>query len=480
MRAHIVPALPRRRNWRRAVAASLAALALGGTGCNLLEVSNPNNVLDSSLDDASAAPSIANGAVGLTIRALNGMLDVYGTATDELDWVGSQDGFNQLDLGNVSRTQLQFSDYGYQQMATARWTGDQAIARLRAFDEATPRELLNRNDLTTAYLYSAINYVTIGDMFDDFPIASDRATGAAPVGEANMSAVYDTAVAYLDRGLVIATATNNAALRTQILAMRARAKYSKALWAKLNPPTPQPGASPVPVPSPLVNDAGASADAAAALTLMGAADFTLTVTPTPTSVTVNINTVAVNNLGNDLNNRREVRIGQAYATPDPAAQGQNRTLVTGGQPVIALNDPVSGQPDVALRARVATLINGGQFLPAIVVSAREMQLILAEAALAQGNTAEFTTRVNAVRAFTPGLPAYAGTGPAPQALLAHMRRVNLFMQGRRLADMYRFGQRDPKWEQTSVAYTTRGCFFPITQTERQSNPAVPARELCGG
>jgi hypothetical protein len=479
MRALTAPPRAPRRPWRRAAATSLAAIALGA-GCNLLDVSNPNNVLDTSLDDATAAPSIATGVVGLTIRALNGMLDVYGTATDELDWVGSQDGFNQLDLGNVSRTQLQFSDNGYLQTASARWTGDQAIARLRAFDEATPRQLLNRNDLTTAYLYTAITYVTIGDMFDDFPIASDRATGAPPVGEANMSVVYDTAVAYLDRGLLIATATNNAALRTQILAMRARAKYSKALWAKLNPPTPQPGAAPIPVANPLVNDAGASADAVAALALMGGADFTLTVTPTPTSVTAIINVAAVNNLGNDLNNRREVRIGRAYATPDPTAQGQNRTLVTAGQPVIALNDPVSGQPDLALRARVSTLINGGQFLPAIVVSAREMQLILAEAALAQGNTAEFTTRVNAVRAFTPGLPAYTGAGVAPEALLAHMRRVNLFMQGRRLADMYRFGERDPRWEQTSVAYTTRGCFFPITQTERQSNPGVPARELCGG
>src|SRR5688500_530848 len=165
--------------------------------------------------------------------------------------------------------------------------------------------------------------------------------------------------------------------------MRARAKYSRALWAKLNPPLRQTGAA-QPVASPLVNDAGASADAVAALALMGAADFTLTVQPTTTGT-------AGNNLGNDLNTRREVRIGQAHATPDPAAQGQNRTLIANGQPVIALNDPITGQPDLALRARVSTLINGGQFLPATVVSAREMHLILAEAALAQGNTAEFTS-----------------------------------------------------------------------------------------
>jgi hypothetical protein len=47
--------------------------------------------------------------------------------------------------------------------------------------------------------------------------------------------------------------------------------------------------------------------------------------------------------------------------------------------------------------------------------------------------------------------------------------VNLFLQGRRLSDMYRFGERDARWQTGSAAYTTRGCFLPITFTERQSN-----------
>ena len=154
--------------------------------------------------------------------------------------------------------------------------------------------------------------------------------------------------------------------------------------------------------------------------------------------------------------------------------------MVGGQPVIVLADPVSGQPDPALRARIAQMINAGLTVPMIVVSAREMHLILAEAALARGDVPTFTTQVNAVRAFTPGLPAYTGAGVDPQALLAHMRRVNLYMQGRRLADMYRFGERDPRWQQTSFAYTRRGCFFPITQTERGSNPNTIPRPLCEG
>ena len=289
-------------------AVAVALLGLAAAGCGVLDVTNPNNVIEENLETPAAATPIANGVVGAATRALNSMLDVYGTASDELDFVGSQDGFLQLDVGNVSNPVLQFSDNGFRQLAMARWTGDDAIRRLEAFD-AAGQIAQNRNDLATAYLYTAIVYVTIGDMLDDFPLASDRATGGAPLGEGNMAQVYDSAVVYLDRGLAVATATGSAPLRTQILAMRARAKYSKALWEKLNPPAVQ-GAAPAPVADPLVNDAGANADAAAALALMAGADFTLTLTPTPASVDGNL-VANINNLGNDLNVRREVRIGQA-------------------------------------------------------------------------------------------------------------------------------------------------------------------------
>jgi hypothetical protein len=297
-------------------------------------------------------------------------------------------------------------------------------------------------------------------------------TSAAPIGETNMKAVYDTAVAYLDRGLAVATAINSAPLRTQILGMRARAKFSRALWVKLNPPGKY-GGTPAPITSPLVNDAEASADATAALALMGSADYAFTITPSSQNT-------AGNNLGNDLNTRREMRIGQAYAQPDPAAQGQNRTLIANGQPVIVLNDPVTNAPDVALRARVNALITGGQFLPMTVVSAREMQLILAEAALAAGSQAEVVSRINAVRTLAGETPAWNGTSPDALTMLRFERRVNLFLQGRRLQDMYRFGERDARWQTASVAYTTRGCFFPITTTERLSNAKVTTQPVCSG
>jgi starch-binding outer membrane protein, SusD/RagB family len=454
-----------RRGFRAAAAAAIVAAV---AACNALDVNNPNNVSEESLDDPSAAAPLANGVVGGAIRAVNSVIDVYGTASDELDFVGSQDGFFQIDVGNFWNPVIQFSDNAYQRVAEARWTADEALRRMVEWDRDA--QLASRADLATTYLYGAVIYTTIGDAFDDFVI-SDRRDAGAPIGEQNMRQVYDTAVAYLDRGLTIATALNNTTLRQQILAMRARAKHARAVWPKINPAARYPDGGATAVADPLVNDAGAVADAQAALALGGGADWVFSVTPSPTGA-------QGNNFGNDLNQRREMRIGQAYAQPDPAAQGQNRTLIRDGQPVIVLNDPVTGQADLALRARVNALITGGQFLPLTLASAREMHLIIAEGALAAGNTAEFTTRINAVRALTAGRTPWNGTTPSAQAILRHERRVNLFLQGRRLQDMYRFGERDARWQTGSAAFRARGCFFPITATERQTNTQITARPAC--
>ena len=65
-----------------------------------------------------------------------------------------------------------------------------------------------------------------------------------------------------------------------------------------------------------------------------------------------------------------------------------------------------------------------------------MHLILAENSLANGDNAGFTTHINHIRAMD-GLTEYSGQIDA-QEMLLHTRRVNLFLQGRRLSDHYRF------------------------------------------
>ena len=110
-----------------------------------------------------------------------------------------------------------------------------------------------------------------------------------------------------------------------------------------------------------------------------------------------------------------------------------------------------------------------------------MMLIIAEVALARGNMAEFTTRINALRALNQ-LPPWTGVAPQPSArdILIHERRVNLFLQGSRLNDMYRFGIVDPEWSAQSDAVTCPGSQFPIVDVERQTNPNVKAAQPgCG-
>jgi len=94
-----------------------------------------------------------------------------------------------------------------------------------------------------------------------------------------------------------------------------------------------------------------------------------------------------------------------------------------------------------------------------------------EASLASGNATDFRTRINAVRA-VDALPAWDGTTPPARDMLIHERRVNLFLQTRRLHDMYRFGLKADRWLPNSVA-ALKACFFPITAIERQSNPLAP-------
>ncbi|MCZ6918506.1 MAG: hypothetical protein O7I93_17155, partial [Gemmatimonadetes bacterium] len=69
---------------------------------------------------------------------------------------------------------------------------------------------------------------------------------------------------------------------------------------------------------------------------------------------------------------------------------------------------------------------------------------------------------------TPWVSGGAGM-PAAQDLLIHERRVNLFLQGRRLNDMYRFGVQSSMWEASSPAATNPGTFLPITKIELDAN-----------
>jgi len=443
--------------FRRAARTALAATALlmAAPACSVFDtnVTNPNAIEEAALGDPASAPTLANGLNSAVTRMITSVYGPYSVASDELTWVGSRENWGLLDGGDVSDPLNEYNDAAYPLASEARWLSNYTIDRLELFSK--DGSLRNPTDLARTYVYAAVAYITIGDNYDDFILSSDRTKPAAPLGEANMLQVYDSAIVYLDRAFPIAKNANSIDLQSQILGLRARAKFAKALWKLLKPARTTPS-------NPLINDATANADASAALAVMTTGyRYRLTAT------TANTGT---NNVGSEMNSRQEIRAGGEYINPDPARSNLQPLAGIAG---IKLKDPVTGQADPVIAKAIddCCRVSSTTLIPFTVTSWKEMQLILAEAALAAGNNSEFATRINAVRAID-GLAAWDGSNPTARDILIHERRVNLFLQSRRLHDIYRFGLKADRWLPASVA-ARKACFFPITAIERQSNPLAP-------
>lgn len=435
------------RRTSRLGAFALAAALLAGCD-SLLEVDNPNNVKEEDLGDPRSSTAMVNGVEAHIASAWSWVLLDHGAASDELRWVGSRDAYLQMDLGNLTDPNNEFSDATYPVVSRARWWADDAIRRLEAFREegTLPSEV----DLGRGYLYAAFIYALIADHYDDFVISSDRREGGAPVGPDQMVTLYDNALANVDKGLVIARAAGNSGLEAQLLAMRARANFQKGVWGKLNPSGSAPG-------DPLINSDAALADAEAFLAAVNDDNWVWEFEYSSSAV--------ANNMAAWVNSRAEFRQGDPYITPTANNKDYAGTKITD----LIDTDVVSPYTQF-----LADDFETGELYPTqIAISAREMHLMIAEIALAKGNNALFAEHINHVRALD-GLTPWTGEGGQPPALdmLVHMRQTNLYLQGRRLHDHYRFGIPSTDWSPTGEAITHAGTFFPITRIERDANPNI--------
>lgn len=442
--------------FRRSLGAATAVLgAMALTSCTVFstEVKNPNAVTEDAISSASAAAtSLVTGLYGAVNAAGNQITGTSGAASDELTWVGSREYWNLLDVGDLGDPLNEYTDGQFPYVAQARWMTNYVLPKLEEYDRAG--SLRNRADLAQAYFLGATIYTLIGENYEDFVISSDRVNNGAPIGEANMRVMFDSAIVYTGKGITVATALNNQPLRARLLAMQARAKWSKAVWGTLRAPRGFPA-------NPYINDAGANADAAAAIAAFGS-----------NTARYRFETIAQNaggwfSTGSEMNSRLEIRAGNRYIVPNAAG-----TRPVDGAAGIAMRDPITGEVDPVTLAnineccRLSSTVNVGW----TAASAKEMQLILAEAALATNNTTEFASRINAVRA-ADGLPAWTSGGAvSARDILVHERNVSLFLQARRLTDHYRFQIRADRWVATRG---TRPCFFPISYNERQQNPLAP-------
>ena len=417
-------------------------------GCSL-DANNPNNLLEEQLSVSAFSPMV-NGLEGVTIRAYGNILAPYSVASDEMIWIGSRDAWQQLNFGNVDNINNEFVDAAFFYVAEARYWADDVIARGEEFSTSNAFSDKNRTDLARAYWYGAITYMVIADMFDDFVVGSVKTEGAPPVGPSNMGSLYDTAVSYLDKALAL-----NAGLTDALKATKARAIFSKGVWGKTNP---------VNTGDPLVNASSAASLAAEALSALGD-DFSVNLITSGSAP----DTVGGLDIAGEVNDRLEMRLSDTYVIssdakrPDAIGDGNPATTVS-------MMDPIDNIADPALYNNVVNFTAPGLYPEYPVVSGREMLLIIAESALASGDNDTFTTNINKLRALD-GLTPYSGQIGA-QDLLEHSRRVNLFLQGRRLSDHYRFASPSEYWISSSPAINSPGSFLPITISEIQSNDNI--------
>lgn len=436
----------------RAAALGSALLSLPlMAGCdNPLSVENPNNLIEQDLDDPSSVPALVNGSMGTLSQMLNGMLATYSVASDELWAIGSRDAWRQLHRGYVSQPGNEFTDAVYTAASEARYMADRAVEAAERFDaEGT---LNDRGQLARAYFFAGLTYTTIADFYEDFVIPPAPGEEAPALGEENMGQLYETAVQHLTDGLRVAGEVGSSELEARILAQRARTRHSRGVWDVLNPP----GSTPA---DPLVSDAEAVQDAEQALAMVGpTSDWEYRFTFTSTTVGGGPTSAA-----SEVNERGALAIGPDYVIADVA----DPSVIE----AIRLEDPIDGIPEPRIQDKLDVFLTNGQFAPYTVISARELHLIVAEASLADGDVTGFEDHINAIRVGMDGLTAYSGQIPALE-MLRHERRVNLFLENRRLHDMYRFGETSSLWQPQSDAIQRPGTFFPISLTEILSNPLV--------
>lgn len=433
-----------RSGWSAPVLGLVAAALLGCGG--LLDVENPNNIKDEDVTNPVAGASLSNGAQRQVSFGVTSVLLPYATAADELDWVGSRDAWRELEQGKLSNGYNEFTDAAFPPMAQGRWLADEAIKILES--QQTAGTLADPLDLAESYLWGATAYVSIADAFDDWAL-SDRRTAAPPVGPANMGSFYDTAIGYLTKGLAIAQG-RSASLALAIRAMRARTSFSRAIWDLV-------GVKPIKtglVSATSTYTTNAVADANAVLAAVPSADWSYRFTYSVATGT--------SDPGGWVNQRQEMRIGRVFA----AVEGTNKWGNT------VLMDPIDTSKPSAVVDAVQKEWRT-RYPSHTIVSARELHLIIAEAELAQSDLADFEDAINDLRGLD-GLTDWDRSAPQVPALnlLIYSRQANLFLQGRRLSDHYRFQVPPADWLAGSEALTSPGTFLPITAIECLSNPNI--------
>jgi len=399
-----------------------AVIALGATAAcsnfdRLLTVQTPSRLAESSYLVPANAALISASAVADYECALGGYAVASGMAAGELFDATQTAARWNYDRRNVEAVDAQYSTAGcegigvYTPINTARYTNDQAVAKL---EEWTDAQVPNRQRLiATNAAMAGFSLILLGEGFCE---------GTINVGKVLTSAqLFDSAEVRFNKAITAATAINDPTLLNLAYVGRARARINKG------------------------DRTGAAADAARV----------------PVSFVFNATSDATvgrrNNRVFQQNNQSfSVTVGTAYRTlNDPRVSVTNQNRLAADQ----VNQIWTQNKFTSLTASYP------------IASGVEAQLILAEA---RGG-AEGVALLNALRARTGvALPALsAAEATAFTQTVAEERRRELFLQGNRWFDVKRFNVTlSPA---TGTAYPKGGFYgnqlcWPLPDVERLANP----------
>lgn len=454
------------------------------SGCNLLDVNNPNSLTEESVRLPAASNGVANGALRKLADAVSEIWQTEGVASDEFFWTGSRDGWNTLDLGAFDEPRNEFLDAVFPELGVAVWMSREAIEILTQHVADNPGETDFELDLARAYFFYGMALLVTGETQEDMTF-SDKMTDGAPVGPANMYTVLDDAIANLSEAVSRFQTLGEDDLVTDARAVRARAYMSRAIWTVINPNAQVGGALAWPE---------AAADAAAVLADVGTADYTFTLGFSSSASAcsmcdwinnrgenqVNDDLIALTTSGTGASGRLTNPDSVTAELTDPSYDGGPIRTASGDRVNVIMEDPFTGVLDASIKVmvdRFPTTQYGGL----VMASARLMRLIIAEHELATGGAgdAEFLTHINALRAFDGKAAFTSGGAVTDLAMLQHERRIHTLFMGLRLPDMFRWGIQDSRWLSVNSAVTKPGELFPITIVEERANCHLNGLP-CGG
>lgn len=443
------------------------AVAVLLSGCNILDVENPNNLVEESVQLEAGANGVVNGSLQLVSEGITDIWEGPEVVSDNLYWIGSRDAWGGLDNGFVQDNLNEFLDEAFPELGRAVWMAQNAIEIMEGHVANNPSSEAFALDLARAQFFWGTIYMVTAEVQQDMtfswkqedgaPVSSGNATigSEGQISVPSMDAVMGEAIAALTTARNSFQAMGEDERALDATAMLARAEMSRVIVGARNSVG---GALAFPNAVPHAQQVLADGDANYQYVLRFSAG------------------TDVCEMCSNISDRKENQIDLSIVSVN------DQNDVDG----IVLLDPITGEPDVAIR-KAMDQFRGGSFLdsgiefPDVpVTTARLMHLILAEHELATnggGAGSMFETHINNLRALD-GVTPFASDGVAANdlAILQHHRRVNTFLMGLRLQDMYRWGLQpgatsapSARWQSGSAAINTPGTMLPITIIEVRAN-----------